>query len=392
MQRACAATPFTMSVESLSTFCVEAMRRCGMGEEDARVTADVLVTTDTWGVHTHGTKLLINYIARIRAGGMDPQAVPHVISEGPSWAIVDAKQAMAMVASCQAMGIAVVKARGTGIGYVGVRNSTHFGAAGFYANMAAAKDMLGLAMSNADPNMTAPGAKSRIIGNNPLAYAAPAGSEKPIMLDIAMSAAAASKIHTAHSLGQKIPGTWLADKDGLPTTDPSVYEFSGALFPFAGHKGYGLAVMVEVLAAVLAGAGVTTDVKSWGRYPGDSTGTGHAFMAINIAAMMPVELFKRRMDVMIRRIRESPKAKGSDRIYLPGEMEWERREKALKHGICLPEDVVANLRRLGEEMGIGLPNSQESLQHIEEHGNGDEGAGRSGCAGDNAGRRPGSCR
>ena len=355
MQTSSSKPNLSINIEDLANFCIEAMLKSGMRREDARVTADVLVTTDTWGVYTHGTKQLINYIARIRAGGMNPQAVPQVVSEGHSWAIMDARQAMAMVSSSKAMEIAIAKAAKTGIGYVGVWNSTHFGAAGFYANMAAEQNMVGLAMSNADANMTAPGARFRVIGNNPFAYAAPAGSEKPIVLDIAMSTVAAGKINAAQARGLKIPDTWLADKDGLPTTDPSVYEFSGALLPFGGHKGYGLAVMVEVLGAVLTGAAVTTDVKSWGLYPGDPTGTGHAFIAIDIAAMMPVELFKQRMDAMIRRIKESPKAKGSERIYLPGEMEWERREMALKQGISLPEDVIANLKRLGEESGIGLP-------------------------------------
>jgi ureidoglycolate dehydrogenase (NAD+) len=349
---------YTIGAQELSDFCIAALLKCGLREADARTTAEVLVTTDTWGIFTHGTKQLVNYVKRIRAEGMPPQATPKVTSDGPAWAIVDGQQAMAMVSSCMAMKLAIEKARAVGIGYVGVQNSTHFGAAGYYTNMAVKEDMIGLAMSNADPNMTAPGAKFRILGNNPFSYAAPAGTEKPIMLDIAMSTVAAGKINAAQAKGEKIPDTWLADQDGLPTTDPSVYEYSGALLPFGGHKGYGLAVMVEVLGAVLTGAGVTTEVKSWGLKAGEPTGTGHAFIAINVAAMMPIAQFKERMDTMIRGIRESPKAKGSNRIYLPGEMEWERREQALKNGIQLPEDVVANLQKLAEETGVALPASK----------------------------------
>ena len=338
----------------LHAFCVEAMRKAGMRDADARTTADVLVTTDTWGITTHGTKSLRQYLLRMRSGGLDPLAEPQVVSEGPSWAILDGRNAMAMVASCAGMELAARKAQDAGLGYVGVKNSCHFGAAGYYAMIAAQRDLIGLAMSNADPNMVVPGGRGKIVGNNPFAYAAPAGEEKPILLDIALSAVAAGKIHAATTLGKRtIPDNWLVDQDGLPTSDPDMYPFRACLVPMAGHKGYGLALMVEVLAAVLAGAGVTREVKSWMLDdPSKPTQHGHAFLAVNVGALMPIEQFKARMDQMIREIRGAPKAKGSERIYLPGEMEWERREEALKNGMELPPDVVASLVGLAEDWGL----------------------------------------
>lgn len=340
--------------DQLHAFCVEAMRKAGMRERDTRTTADVLVTTDTWGITTHGTKSLRQYLTRVRAGGLSPLAVPEVVREGPSWAVVDGHDAIAMVSSCAGMELAVRKAAAAGVAYVGVKNSCHFGAAGYYAMIAARHDMVGLAMSNADPNMVVPGGKGKIVGNNPFAYAVPAGAERPLMLDIALSAVAAGKIHAATTLGKRtIPENWLVDADGLPTSDPDMYPLRACLVPMAGHKGYGLALLVEVLAAVLSGAGVTREVKSWMLDdPSKPTFHGAAFLAVDVGALMPIGEFKARMDRMIREVRGAPKAKGSERIYLPGEMEWERRDEALRCGMELPPDVIASLVGLAEDWGL----------------------------------------
>jgi ureidoglycolate dehydrogenase (NAD+) len=342
-------------VEDLHGFCVEAMLKSGMRQEDARVTADVLVTTESWGVHTHGTKHLGMYLARVRAGGIDATAVPQVVTEGPAWAMVDARKAMAMVSSHFAMELAIRKARSSGMGYVGVKQSTHFGAAGYYAYLAAREGMIGIAMSNVDANMNAPGARGGVIGNNPFAYAVPAGTDNPVILDMALSTVAAGKIFAARERGESIPDTWIVDGDGLPTTNTADYPRLGTLLPMAGHKGYGLAVMVEVLAAVLTGASYTRDVKSWVLDLDQVTDEGHAFIALDVGAMMPPDLFAARMAGMARSIREAPRAKGADRIYLPGEKEWEKRAEALKNGIRLPDDVVANLLKMGEELRLRPP-------------------------------------
>lgn len=341
--------------EDLKAFCMEVMRKSGMREEDAQITADVLVTTDVWGVHSHGTKFLRLYMKRVQSGGLDPKAVPEIIAEGLNWAIVDGHSVMAMVTACMAMRTAMRKAKDAVIGYVGVQNSCHCGAVGYYANMAVQEDMIGVAMTNTNTNMTVPNAKGSVIGNNPLAYAVPAGIEKPLLLDIATSAAAGGKIIAAKTLGKTIPDNWLVDADGVPTTDPGAYLLGGSLLPMAGHKGYGLALLVEVLTSVLTGAGITRDVKSWGNELSSPTQTGHAFIAINVGSIMPIEEFKTRMDRMIRQIKESPKAKGAERIFLPGEIEWEKYEKAFKEGIVLPEDVVENLIGMAEDWGISLP-------------------------------------
>jgi LDH2 family malate/lactate/ureidoglycolate dehydrogenase len=235
---------------------------------------------------------------------------------------------------------------------VGVRNSNHFGAAGYYACLAIKHGMIGIAMSNADNCVTAPGGRTSVIGTNPIAYAVPAGGERPIFLDIALSTLAATKVHIAKLERKTIPEGWLVDAEGLPTTEFGDWPLLGSLWPAAGHKGYGLSLMVEVLSAVLTGAAVTREVKSWASRLSEPPGTGHAFIAIDVGKIMPIDEFKRRIDEMIRSIRESPKAKGVERIFLPGEMEWERQEVALKEGIALPERILGSLRTLSQEVGL----------------------------------------
>jgi LDH2 family malate/lactate/ureidoglycolate dehydrogenase len=340
-----------VSPKKLQEFATYALQSVGFDEKDANTSAQVLVTTDTWGTFSHGTNHLRNYMKKIRAGGINSKAKPQVILEGQAWAIIDGHAAMGMVSACRAMEIAIEKARADGIGLAAVRNSNHFGAAGYYANMAVQQDMIGVAMSNADPNMVAPGGRASVIGNNPLAYAAPAGEEYPIFLDIALSATASTKIFAAKAKGNTVPEGWITNADGLPTTDAAEWPEVGSMLPMAGHKGYGLALLVEVLAGVLSGAAVTREVKGWLGELAEPPGTGHTFFAIDVGKFMPLAVFKQRMDAMIRNIKGSPKAKGSERIWLPGEMEWERRAVALKEGILLPEIVLNSLAKLAKEVG-----------------------------------------
>ncbi|MHB9038764.1 MAG: Ldh family oxidoreductase [Armatimonadota bacterium] len=339
--------------DALEAFCVEVMLKCGMRVDDARTTAKVLVATDAWGVHTHGTKQL-RPLMRLLPDRMDPTAVPEVVGEGPGWAMVNAHYAIAMVASCMATEIAIEKAASTGIAFVGVRNSNHFGAAGYYTNMAAERGMIGLSMTNTDPRVVVPGGKIPMLGTNPFSYAVPAGDEPTVFLDIATSVVAASKIIAAKARNECVPENWLVDQDGVTTTDPHKWPGSANLLPMAGHKGYGLSLMIEILSSVITGADFMVDVKAWiDEHPGPLN-QGHAFIVIDIEKFMPLDQFKARMDSLIRTIRNSPKAEGSKRIYLPGEMEWENREIAVREGMSLPEDVVNNLIGVAHDAGVDI--------------------------------------
>ena len=359
MQSVDASKAARVSTDDLHAFCVAVLTKMGVSDADARTTADVLVTTDTWGVFTHGVKALRGYVRRLRAGGLRADARPEVVASGPAWALVDGHSALGMVTSVFAMQAVMDKARQCGVGYVGVRNSCHFGAAGYYANLAAAENMIGLAMANDTPSVTVPGARGRVTGSNPLAYAVPNGDGRPIMLDMATSVVAGGKVTAAHAAGQAIPPDWVLDRAGEPTTDPVAFLEGGALRPMAGHKGYGIALLIEMLSGVLTGALLTRQVVPW--IVGDPslpTGHGAAFLAVNVAAMMPIEVFKGRVEGLAREIHDAPKARGADRIYLPGEMEWERRERVLREGIVLPPDVVASVLALSDETGVPLKTIQ----------------------------------
>ncbi len=344
-----------ISVADLESFCLEALTKAGVGDADARATTDVLVTTDTWGTFTHGTKALRAYIRRLRGGGLKNRGTPKIITEGAAWALVDGDSSLGMVSSVFAMKAAMAKARTSGIAYAGLRNNCHYGAAGYYAAMAIPENMIGFSMANDIPTVNAPGARGAVMGSNPFAFAAPAGQEKPVILDMATSTVAGGKVFAAAALGKTIPGHWLLDANGKPTTDPAPFSHAASLTPLGGYKGFGIAFMIEVLAAVLTGASIRSHVLSWTFSDvSEATGHGAAFIAVNIAAFISVEQFKERMDQTIREIRQEPRADGADRIWLPGEMEFERREQALVEGIDLPDDVVASLRGLGEDLKLDV--------------------------------------
>ena len=341
--------------KALEEFCKEALLKTGMSEKDAGVTAVVLAETDAYGTHSHGTKNLRMYIEKIKAGALDPKAQPEVVAEGGAFAVIDAKDAMGMVASCAGMEKAMALAKKSGIGFVVVRNSCHFGAAGYYANMAAQNCMIGMAMSNTDPNMTVPGGKGMIIGNSPFAYAVPAGKHKPVFLDIAMSATAALKINLAKAEHKPIPDTWLVDDEGVPTTDPGYYQNGGALQPMAAHKGYGLSLLIDMMSGLLSGGATTQDIKSWCFDLPVKNAASHTFIAIDVASMQPKEAFAARADEYIDYVKSAPKAKGKDTIFMPGEIEWTRKEAADAYGIPMPDDVVDSLETLAESLDMKIP-------------------------------------
>lgn len=345
-----------INVEPLHAFCMEAMCKCGMSEADAATTAEILVTTDTWGVFSHGTIALRQYLCRVRAGGWNAAGRPHIVREGPAWAIIDGDSAIGMVSSNAAMEVAIDKAKQGGVGFAGVCNGAHAGAFGYYAKMAADQGMIGIAMTNTNIGMVAPGSRGAIIGNNPIAFAAPTGRPNPVMLDMAMSHVAAGKISAMASEGKKIPENWLVDPEGKPTDDPSWFRRGGFLTPIAGHKGYGLALMVEILTAVLTGAGITRQIKVWVKEQdnADPTNHGQAFIAININAFMPALQFQQRLDDLCAEIVGTPTVEGTDRLYLPGDFEWQKRADALQNGIPFPENVIESLAGLANDAGLDL--------------------------------------
>ena len=193
-----------VKLNDLKEFSVKSLLAAGLSEEDANTIAEALITTDTFGVLTHGTKNLNQYIQKMEAGGLDAKAVPKIVCEGPAFAVIDGQKAIGMVSACKAMKLAIKKAKEVGIAYVGVKNSCHFGAAGYYANLAASEGLLGISMSNADPVIAVPNGSKKAIGTNPFSFAAPLCGGRSVFLDIALSNVAALKVIMAKEKGQEI--------------------------------------------------------------------------------------------------------------------------------------------------------------------------------------------
>lgn len=344
-----------VKIDELMRFSEEVLVKSGLTSENAKAVAETLVTTDTFGVLSHGTKNLYGYIQKMQAGGLNATAVPTVEKEGPAWGIVNGNAAIGMLTADFAMKKAIEKAKKTGIAYVGVYNSCHFGAAGYYANMAAKAGMIGLSMSNGDPVMAVPNSSGVVIGNNPFAFAAPLKNRKSVFLDIALSNVAALKVVMAKEKGITVPDGWLVDKDGKPTNDPSGFPQTSYLQPMAAHKGYGFAVLVEILASVLTGAGMLSEITSWNLDLPSKNKVGHAFIAIDIAQITDKEIFFDRMERMVAELKNAPKAKGAEKIFVPGEMDWDKREKALAAGEIEVTDVMAeNYRKLSALTGAEI--------------------------------------
>jgi ureidoglycolate dehydrogenase (NAD+) len=351
-----------VAVDKLHAFTKAAFVAGGLSPADASIGADVLVTTDAWGVFTHGTKNLRGYLRLLQAGGLQARAQPTIATQGAAWAVIDGHAALGMITSVFAMQTAIAKAKVCGIAYVGVRNSSHYGAAGYYTWLAAREGLIGLSMANDIPSVVAPGARAAITGSNPLAYAVPAGKHRTMGLDMSIATVAGGKVYAARQRGEAIPGNWLVGADGKPTTDPSGYPEKGALQPAAGHKGYGLALLIEMLAGNLSGAAITKEVGSWiFGDPSRPTNHGAAFIAIDVSQMVSLKTFIKRSEALIDEIHGAPRAEGTDRIYVPGEMEWERYDRTQTAGIALPSDVIASLREAAKLSGqdliqaLGLP-------------------------------------
>ena len=337
--------------DQLAAWCKKAMITYGLSESDAATAIDVFISADTRGVFSHGSRQIFGLMKNIKDGRIDTKASPRPVTDHVSVGILDGQNAMPTTIAVEGMKLAIAKAKKTGMGYIGVRNSNHIGALSYYSLMAAHEGLIGMAMTNTDPWMTVPGGKGPIIGTNPIAYAIPTGTGNPIFLDIATSSVAATRILSLKAIGKKLPEKWLVDEDGTPTDDPSGFPEKGALLPMAMHKGYGLALLVETLSAILSGSAFLSGVNCWLNDDPRPVNQGQSFIALDVASLLPKEEFFRRMREMTDEIRNAPKADHAEKILLPGDLEYARHEKSLNEGLFLPDYVLVNLNKLAEETG-----------------------------------------
>lgn len=335
-----------------------ALRAVGVSETDAATTANILASSDIRGIESHGAARLDRYyVSRIQAGSIDPHAKPSIVSETATTANIDAHNGLGQPAGDFAMRLAIDKAKRTGIAFVTVRNSNHYGIAGYYAMLALEHDMIGLASTNASKLAVPTFGREVLVGTNPLAFAIPAHTETPFVFDFATTTVPLGKLEVYSRKELPIPAGWAVDANGAVTTDP-VTAMKGALLPLGGfgtehggHKGYGLGLLVDILCGVLSGGtfGADHPTRAIGNQPG---AVSHFFGAIRIDAMRDLQEFKRDMDRQLRDFKNSAKAPGHDRIYVAGEIEAEKTLRYRREGVPLHIRVWEGLQAMCERLAI----------------------------------------
>lgn len=337
-----------VNIKEIYNRVLKIFEKAGLAHEDAVIMADVLTDAQMKGITTHGYIRVKKYVDCIKSGGIKPAGELRIENEMPSWARVDGQGGLGIVIANKAADIAIQKAKETGVGIVNVYNSHHLGPAGYYAAKCADAGMLGMVMSNGDVLVAATGSREKTIGNNPFAYAVPAGKYDKILYDVAMSMGSDMKIIQMEQEGKQVPSGWMLDAKGRPSNNPSDYMAGGVLLPFGGYKGYGLALMVETFAAVLSGAAVTQNVHAWNSTPGTSGNVGHFIMALDIAKMCDVNEYIKRTESIIDEIKSSEKAEGADGIFYPGEKEQIAKNACLLAGAVEVADSVMELIKTAE--------------------------------------------
>jgi LDH2 family malate/lactate/ureidoglycolate dehydrogenase len=338
-----------IDASELRTAVREIFERCGMDSPEAALLADTLVAADLRGVHSHGVLRVPEYVKKLRSGGVNPQGRPRIVRDSGAALLVDGGNSMGQIGSVFAMQAAIQRAKQLHVGVAAVRGSNHCGAMAYYAMLALPEDMLGLAATNALPSMAPWGGVERILGINPLAVAIPAEHETPLVFDGAFSGSSVGKIRVYKQKGLSIPDTWAFDKDGRPTTDPAE-ALDGLLQPIGGYKGTSLALIMGVLSAVLSGAsyGAALGSLTDGPRPGED---GHFFLALHVAGFLDPAQFKRKIDEVIREIRNCRRAPGVHRIYSPGELETETEQAYRQDGIPLNDETLAGLAAAARDLG-----------------------------------------
>ncbi|HVP23374.1 MAG TPA: Ldh family oxidoreductase [Conexivisphaerales archaeon] len=339
----------------LTDFVKEVLVRIGVPDADAAITAQNLVKADLRGIESHGVARLKRYTDGIRNGVVKTHPEIKVVRESPVTALLDGDAGLGQVVSYRAMNLAIDKARKNYVGLVGVRNSNHFGIAGFYGLMALQQDLIGLVMTNTRPLVAPTFSKQKLVGTNPICLAVPT-SGQGFVLDMATSVAPIGKMEVAKRVGKKVPIGWGIDPDGNLTDDPDKIS-KGALLPLGGlgetlggHKGYGLGAMVDIFSGILTGAQWSSGVgETQGPTPAD---VGHFFGAINVEAFMGLPEFKSRMDQLVAKLKGAERLPGAEEIYVAGEKSFYTEGVRRQMGVALDAKTVELLRQLGQETGV----------------------------------------
>ncbi len=339
-------------VAKVRRFITAAMERLGLAADDALDVAELMTEAEVQGSEGHGVIRLVPYARRIRAGGINARPHIRIVKEKAGMALLDGDNGMGHLVMRKAAQIAVAKARQCGVAWVGARLSNHAGPASLYARMALPHDMIGMYFAVANANHLAPwGGLDLLLSTNPLAVAVPALEEPPVVLDMATTMAAYGKVRARAQRGEPLPEGWMIDREGRPLTD-AARAAEGFLLPIGGYKGYGLAMVVGLLAGTLNGAAVGSEVVDFNQDEAAITNTGQAILAIDPDAFGDLAAFKARVDKLVRELRASRRLPGVERIWMPGEQSHARRIANERDGLALPPALRAQLDTLARELAI----------------------------------------
>jgi LDH2 family malate/lactate/ureidoglycolate dehydrogenase len=342
----------SVSYERLRDFIAEAFIKAGMPPADAAAVGALMAEADLQGSDGHGAIRLAPYLKRIRAGGVNLRPDIRVVREKAGMALVHGDNGMGHLVMKRAAELAIEKAKGAGAAWVGAQWSNHAGPASLYARMPLAHDMVGLYFAVGNANHLPPwGGLEMLLSTNPIAAAIPAGEEPPIVLDMATTVAAYGKVKSKAARGEMMPEGWMIDRNGQPLTDPKRAD-EGFLLPIGGYKGYGLALVVGLIAGTLNGAAMGRDLVDFNRDAGAACNTGQAIVALDPAAFGDLAQFKKGVDGLIRDLRSSERMPNVDRIWMPGEQSHEKRVRQSREGIAIAPQILKTLDDVAKELGI----------------------------------------
>lgn len=353
------------SYEHLYRFTFSVFKSIGCSDVHAATATKALIAADLRGIDSHGVARLTGYVRLWEAGRVNATPDIRMVHETPSTAVVDGDAGLGLVVAPYAMQVAINKAQQVGTGWVSVKNSNHFGIAGYHAMMALDHDMIGMAMTNASALVAPTFSVERMLGTNPIAVAIPAGKQPAFVADFATTTAANGKLELLQRKNADTPLGWVQDKEGNESTDANILKKQGSLLPLGSdrehgsHKGYALGSMVDIFSAVLSGASYGPWAPPFPAYvpmpenmPGQ--GLGHFFGAMRVDAFRPAAEFKQHMDQWITRFRNAKPAAGHEKVLIPGDPEREMESIRMKEGIPLVTSVVAELSEVGHKFSIEL--------------------------------------
>jgi LDH2 family malate/lactate/ureidoglycolate dehydrogenase len=341
-----------VSVDTLRDFIASAFLSQDFPEDDARTIAQLMAEADLQGSDGHGVIRLPQYMKRIRAGGINKRPDIRVVQERAAMAVVDGDNGMGHLVVSRAVDLAIEKARQCGVGWVSARHSNHAGPASLYARKPLQHDMIGLYFAVGNANHMPPwGGTEMLLSTNPIAAGIPGAEEPPVVLDMATTVAAYGKVKAKAKRGEMMPEGWMIDREGRPLLDPNRAN-EGFLLPIGDYKGYGLALVVGLLAGTLGGGAMGRQVIDFNAEHVRETNTGQAILVLDLAAFGDPAVIKGAVDVLVRDIRDSHRLPHVDRIWLPGEQSHERRQRYAVEGIPIASSLVADLGALAEDLGI----------------------------------------